>query len=151
MTTLNALDHIISSVRSSELNYSYQETPFSLYLTIRKTKIKKHEASGFKSSQTDVKALKEENLSLKGCISDLQDKLDASKHTMTILEGKVDASEAEALKAFEHIKEEKETLAKKDAELEGLKNVIKDKNSIIAKFETEKMEFHKIIEKGANV
>ena len=33
----NSCEHIISSVRESQLNYSMQETPYSLYLTVRKT------------------------------------------------------------------------------------------------------------------
>ena len=42
---------------------------------------------------------------------------------MTSLEKKVDASET---KAFEHIMKEKETLTKKDDELEGMKNRIQN-------------------------
>ena len=72
MATYNSLDHIISSVRSSNLNFTYQETPFSLYLTIRKTSIKKHQSNGSESSQMgDVVALEAENLVLKSCIRDL--------------------------------------------------------------------------------
>ena len=33
----NSFDHIVNSVRDSLLNYSIQETPFSMYLTIRKS------------------------------------------------------------------------------------------------------------------
>ena len=33
----NSCDHIVKSVRDSFLNYSIQETPFSMYLTIRKS------------------------------------------------------------------------------------------------------------------
>ena len=78
MATYNSLDHIISSVRSSNLNFTYQETPFSLYLTIRKTSIKKHQSNGSESSQMgDVVALETENLVLKSCIRDLEGKLSA--------------------------------------------------------------------------
>ena len=74
MAISNSLDQIISSVyvRTSNLHFTYQETPFSLYLTIRKTTINKDQASVLQSrqmnvqqAQHDVEALKTENLSLK--------------------------------------------------------------------------------------
>ena len=36
----NSCDFIINSVRNSALNFSSQETPYSLYLTIRKSFVK---------------------------------------------------------------------------------------------------------------
>ena len=36
----SSCDFILKEVRSSSLNYSVQETPFSLYLTIRKSLVK---------------------------------------------------------------------------------------------------------------
>ena len=83
MVTCNAVDNIISSVRSSNLNYSFQETPYSLYLTIRKTEVKRNHASGGQQSgqqveKHDVEALKLKNLSLKSCIHDLEEKLQFS-------------------------------------------------------------------------
>ena len=144
MATSNALDNIISSVRSSNLNYSFQETPFSLYLTIRKTEVVKREhascseQSGQQDTKHDVEAIKQENLSLKSCIHDLEEKLDASENNMKKLEGKVAKSEAEALNVYEQIKKEK--LDKKDDELESLKHVNENFNSVITKLETEKIE-----------
>ena len=118
MATCNALDNIISSVRSSNLNYSYQETPFSLYITIRKTKVKRVHASGdHQSSQQDFKHNVElENLSLKSCIRDLEEKIDAYENNLKKLEGKVTSSEAEALHVYEEIKKEKDKVDKKDDE-----------------------------------
>ena len=87
METCNAVDNIISSVRSSNLNYSFQEPPYTLYLTIRKTEVKRNHASGGQQSgqqveKHDVEALKLENLSLKSCIHDLEEKLNASENSM---------------------------------------------------------------------
>ena len=124
MATCNALDNIISSVRYSNLNYSYQETPFSLYLTIRKTKVKRNhggEQSGQQDVKHDVVALEQENSSLKSCIHDLKEKLDASENNMKKLEAKVATSEAEVLTVHEQIKKEREKLDKKDDELEAQK------------------------------
>ena len=59
-----------------------------------------------------MEALKQENLSLKSSIHDLEEKLDASENNMKRLEGKVTSSEAEALNVYEQIKKEKERLDK---------------------------------------
>ena len=149
MATCNALDNIISSVRSSNLNYSYQETPFSLYITIRKTKVKRVHASGdHQSGQQDFKHNVElENLSLKSCIRDLEEKIDAYENNLKKLEGKVTSSEAEALHVYEEIKKEKDKVDKKDDELESLKNANENYNFIIAKLEAEKIELNNTIEK----
>ena len=135
MATYNSLDRIISSVRSSNLNFTYQETPFSLYLTIRKTSIKKHQSNGSESSQMgvrhDVVALEEENLVLKSYIRDLEGKLSAFKDTMETLEGKVAASEAEGLKA----KNNNSTIAELEAEKRVLAKTIKKKEKEINEVE----------------
>ena len=152
MAVCSALDDIISSVRYSNLNFAYQETPFSLYLTIRKTKIKKeHSSLGLQSSQKivrqdDVVALELENLSLKRHISDLEGKFSAAKDTTKKLEEIVAASEAEALKVCEHIEKQNKTLAKKEDELVYLKNLNKTYNATIARLESEKIELNKTIE-----
>ena len=124
-----------------------------MYLTIRKTEVVKRdhasgvEQSGQHDTKHDVEALKQENLSLKSCIHDLEEKLDASGNNMKRLEGKVASSEAEALNVYEQIKKEKETLDKKDYELESLKHVNENFNSVITKLETEKIYLKNIIEK----
>ena len=48
---------------------------------------------------------------------------------------------------YDQIKKEKERLDKKDDELESLKNINENYNSIIAKLETEKMELNNTIKK----
>ena len=53
------------------------------------------------------------------------------------MEGKVATSESEALNIYDQIKKEKERLDKIDDELQSLKNVNENCNSIIAKLEIE--------------
>ena len=61
-----------------------------MYLTIRKTKVKRDHASGCQQDvKHDVGALEIENLSLKSCIHDLEEKLDAYENIMEKFEGKV--------------------------------------------------------------
>ena len=149
MTAFHSLNQIINCVRSSNLNFAYQETPFSLYLTIRKTNVKNQQANSSQStpvkSQNDVEALEKENLVLKNTIHELEDKLNTSEDNTKVLEEKVAGAEAEVLKVFDQTKKGKETLAKKDDEIKCLKNVIKSNNSTIAKLETNKNELNKTL------
>ena len=150
-----ALDHIINSVRSSNFNFAYQETPYSLYLTIRKTEIKNNRQIGSSQSnaspvviaQHDGEALAKENMLQKSNIRELEEKLNASLDSKNILEMKVATSEAEALKAFKQIKQYKDTVIKKNDEIECLKNVLKNTNSRISNLETEKIESKKSMKK----
>ena len=72
----NYCENILSSVRSSNLNYSCQETPFSIYLTIRKSWSKQTKYSVNQLSEpvltttnklldSEVKSLRDEVISLK--------------------------------------------------------------------------------------
>ena len=149
MAAFHSLNQIIDCVRSSNLNFAYQETPFSLYLTIRKTNIKNHQANSSQpiqvKSQKDVEALEKENSVLKNTVRELKDKLNTSEDNTIVLEEKVAVAEAEVLKVFEQAKKGKEILAKKDEEIKCLKNVIKNNNSTIAKHETNKNELIKAL------
>ena len=151
MAAINPLDRIINIVRLSNLNFAYQETPYSLYLTIRKTTVKNHQASSVQSSQGnfhhDVETLERENLSLKRSNLELEDKLSASKETTKILDEKIAVLEAETLKAFNQTKVGKDSLARKDDEIKCLKNVIENNNATIKNLQTNKSELNKITKK----
>ena len=154
MAGCNTFDQIISSVRSSNLNYTYQETPFSLYMTVRKTQVKfSHTASSNPSSsspvitQHDIETLTKENVFLKNSLLELESKLNASKEKTKVLEEKVATSEGEALKVHEQIRKWKETMGKKDDEIKCLKNVIKNNITNISKLEVEKNESKKDVKK----
>ena len=138
MAMIPTYNHIINCVRSSNLNFSYQETPFSLYFTIRKLHVKynsyQDDITPPIPSQTldnpDIEGLMKENLTLKEKLLELEVKLDASEETTKILEGKVSAAEADALKANEEIKKEKE----------------KKEDNVTSKFEVEKENLDKVKE-----
>ena len=139
MAMIPTYDHIINCVRSSNLNFSYQETPFSLYFTIRKSQVKYNNYQDNITSPTpsqvldnpDMESLMKENLTLKEKLLELEVKLDASEETTKILEGKVSAAEADALKANEEIKKEKE----------------KKEDNVTSKFEVEKENLDKVKKK----
>ena len=92
LVTMAVCDHILNSVRSSNLNFANQETPYSLYLTIRKTQIKtNHQSNSFQSNgsvgivQHGREVLEKENLIMKTRIRELEDKVNASRDTTKIL------------------------------------------------------------------
>ena len=70
-------DQIIHSVRTANLNFAYQETPFSIYITVRKTVTKLQQGQqSLPSNRTAAaddltKALEEENTALKTKLKDL--------------------------------------------------------------------------------
>ena len=71
-TLKKSCDKIIGAVRSSGLNFSYQETPFSMYFTIRKSIVKiknsqeEHETfPDNENSEAELEALKSDYYKLK--------------------------------------------------------------------------------------
>ena len=147
-------DQIINSVRSSNLNFAHYETPFSIYLTIRKSQVKNyhHHEQGLHpcSSEVSASSIGRQNeelvkeTSFKESIRELQGKLDASEERAKVSEEKVASAEAEVLKAYDQIGKSKEYLSKKDDEIKSLKNVIKNKNKEISKLEAEKSDLGKV-------
>ena len=117
-------DQIINSVRSSNLNFAHYETPFSIYLTIRKSQVKKyhHQEQGLQpcSSEVSASSISRQNeklvkeTSFKESIRELQCKLYASEERVKVSEEKVASAEAKVLKAYDQIRKSKEHLSKKD-------------------------------------
>ena len=121
---MSSTNQIINSVRSSNLNFAHYETPFSIYLTIRKSKVKNyhHHEKGLHpcSSEVSASSIGRQNeelvkeTSFKESIRDLQGKLDDSEERAKVSEEKVASAEAEVLKAYNQIRKSKEHLSKKD-------------------------------------
>ena len=111
---------ILKSIRSSNLNYSCTETPYSLYITVRKSWSRQHhppqvahqQLSEHGPQDLEVKE-NEEMLSLRTMLEDVKAQLKA----------KVDASTAEVIN---HNREAKKLLDKKDDEIKALKSSIRN-------------------------
>ena len=129
----NSCAQILKSVRNCNLNYACQETPFSIYLTIRKSWNKQHQthASGPPVSEPlhDIAKVVSENLSLKYELSEVQSQLETAKDITSEIETKVEAAEAEVYKVHKNTMKWKEALAVKDDEIKLLKITIKNNNS----------------------
>ena len=78
---------------------------------------------------------------------ELETEVKAFHDTSKRLYEKVAALESEAMKDFGQIKRLKETVVKKDDEMKCLRNVIKNNNSSISKFETENSDLKKTMKR----
>ena len=63
LSVKNSCDSILKSVRKSCLNFSMQETPFSIYITVRKSLLKVN--SAIEESPDESEDLDKANLKLK--------------------------------------------------------------------------------------
>ena len=123
---------ILLSVRSSNLNYSCQETPYSIYLTIRKTWIKHHQPQYAlqadeqchrqpPESKSEIELKDREIHNLRSQVDDLKDKLKASKCAEDELRNQVDSA---AVEVNRQKKETEKVVKKKDNEIDILKRSI---------------------------
>ena len=127
-----ALSEILQSVTKSKLNFNISLTPYSAYITVRKSFIKNFVPTET-SQDVSVSAedFKQENSELKSQVRELlvqasnfDVEIKASNDTIKILEEKIGKSEAAALKVFEE----------RNQEIVTLKNVLKKKDSEISDF-----------------
>ena len=108
MTADKALTGILHSVQSSKLNFNVSLTPYSAYITIRRSFIKNFASHGALQTDSNIHDdLKLENVQLKkdvnhllGQVNNLNVEAKTAKDTINILEDKVSKSEAAALKVF---------------------------------------------------
>ena len=143
MAASQALSEIIQSVSSSNLNFNVSLTPYSAYITVRKSFIKNFAPPGNSQEvSTTTDDVKQEHSELKNEIEHLllqlnNTKVEAktSKDTINILEEKVSKSEAAALKIFEE----------RSLEIVTLKNVLKKKDSEISDYKKELLEANKAL------
>ena len=131
---------ILNGVRNCSLNYSCQETPYSIYLTIRKSWSKHHQVDDLRKTPCEAvqnvsdKLLEtkvSENVSLNTELAKVKVKLEESKDIISELEKKVDEAEAEVFQHHREAKQWKERVAKNEDEVKALKNCIKNHNAEI--------------------
>ena len=120
MAMFSTYDQIINSVRTSNLNFAHYKTLFSIYLTIRKSQVKNyhHHEQGLHPCSSEVSA------SSIGRQNEELVKETSFKESIRDLEGKLDDSEAEVLKAYDQIRKSKEHLSKKDDEIKSLESLL---------------------------
>ena len=140
LSVKKSVNHIMNSVWESSLNFSIQETPYSLYICIRKsfskpseifkvdiednTEADKHEETRIKSDtlRNELKSLQIDNFVLK---NDFEEAIDeCAEHLQTIkhLELKVTSTGDNCENLVEELKHVNETLEVMKSEKSALEN-----------------------------
>ena len=129
--------NILKQIKSSGLNFVLQETPFSVYMTRRKTfcsdslKIQasnytpNYDHSSTSTLEENIKTLENENRSLEKAFKQKEAQLAEAIQTLMLLETKLDKAEVEVFKQSNHFKVSKDVL--KD-EILLLKKSLKEQN-----------------------
>ena len=143
LSVKNSVNHILNSVRESSLNFSTQETPYSLYISIRKSfskpsEISKadiedntgadtHEETIIKNESDDLKnelkSLQSDNFVLKNDFEEAIDECAEHLKTNKDLELKVTSTGDNCEKLVEELKHVNETLEVMKSEKSALENV----------------------------
>ena len=97
----SSCDFVTNSLRRSSLNYSLQETPFSMYITVRKSFSKQRYPTecdiDFSEDKASVKIkhLKDQRESDSKTIEKYRAQSESDRDTVSILESKVEKAERE--------------------------------------------------------
>ena len=130
-------DMLIASLRESNLNFLVQETPFSAFITIRKTFCR----GAYKSvknplpevNAVELKNLKHENEVLKNALEDKELQLESYKEASCVLKNRLERVEHEILKHSKEAKIKEEKLVDEISELKSEISSLKSKNIDAAK------------------
>ena len=142
---------ILAEIRSSNLHYLVQESPFSMYLTLRKKFTKKSTKSDQKvqtspseiqNLEDKVNKLRDEKNSLEELLKQTELECEASKDVVKLFEEKLEKAESEFLKQCTNFKEIKDDNV---SETKLLKVTVKNANEEIKKLKKDLSEANKVI------
>ena len=136
---------LLNNLRKSNLTFMLQETPYSMYLTIRKKFTKKTVESSLAGNHLFSKAeATKEHDNLKAELEKSKMKSKKIEETNQILENKIKGAEVE----FDTITDKlKKALDEKQGEIKVLKEVIKNSNSEKSNIRDELNQSKKVIKK----
>ena len=143
---------VLNTIKTSQLDFYLQETPYSAFITIRKKYMKdfKHTTEDLSENievENIIKDLKRENEKLTNYAKEKEVESDSIKNNARILEEKLEKAEKEMLKHFEHSNKQKSDLSEEINLLKSLKK--KDNDTIanlkidLSKSRTESKSLHK--------
>ena len=122
----NSCDQIVKSVRNSCLNFSIQETPYSLYLTIRKsfTKAPQDSSNDLKNESENI--INQEIETLKARLSEAEKRNQRlqSEHEEVVNDSEVCYKKIESLET--RVLNDKEEIVKLESDLEDVEKNWKD-------------------------
>ena len=127
-------DLITNSLRKSSLNFSLQETPFYIYITVRKSFSKQRFPidSDFPEDKAsnDLRKLRDQSDLDRATIEKYVAQNESDRDTIEILESKVEKGESEL---YNSIANDKISIQKNHVEIDVLKGVLKNKNAEYSK------------------
>ena len=128
----DSCDRILHAIKYSNLTFSLQETPYSVYLTIRKKFLKEAplKVSNQDKLEHEILRLKDVNNLLQNDLAEEIDNHSDSQNIIKLLEDKLEHIEAEVMKQCKKFKTDKEDL---EVEARELKAAIKNDNDVSAK------------------
>ena len=113
-------EHVMESVRSSNLNFSCKETPYSLYITIRKSLTKVsidsncwRSSSPIFENEDSMKRLVEENNKLKQMLENCRSDLESSEELLKLSETRTEAGQVKLSKRCQEVQHCIEVMKKK--------------------------------------
>ena len=118
-----AADAVISSVKKSKLNFYIQETPFSIFINLRKTFIKNRSDNNLQPATCDTKnATNEQKIEVEqDSIAQLEAKVNETRDALSELKVELEKVKAEAHQAnkkVEKLENENKVLKKKNGDLQ---------------------------------
>ena len=151
----NSCDKIMAEVHKSKLHYLVQESPFSIYLTLRK-KFTPEAYQANNSFATEVSTVTnissdklaqviKENASLKTDLENVHSEFAASKDIIEELESKIDSAESSEYKHHKEIQQWKLSLEKKEDEVIALNKSLKANNQDISTMKGENNQMKKVL------
>ena len=128
---------LLDGIKSSQLDFLLQETPYSVFLTIRKKYIKNFKPASkdeLFENESVIEDLKQENENLRNVAKEITIENEANKNKVTVLEKRLEQAEEDMLK---HLENEKNQKSKLTDEIDVLKKIKKKDNDSIVRLTTD--------------
>ena len=123
---------VLNALKGSQLDFFLQETPYSVYLTIRKKYVKNFKPASDNNHDANdkmIEDLTQENEKLRNVVSEMSLACEKNKKEVLILEKRLEKAEEDMFKQFE---EEKKQKSKLTDEINLLKSIKKKDNDSIS-------------------
>ena len=121
---------VLNTIKTSQLDFYLQETPYSAFITIRKKYVKSFKSDTVNvETENGIEELKRENENLRNCVREKTAELETYQDTVLVLEEKLEKAEKDMLKHFDNSKIQK---SKHSDEVNLLKSIKQKDNDTIS-------------------
>ena len=121
---------VLNTIKTSQLDFYLQETPYSAFITIRKKYVKSFKSDTVNvETENGIEELKRENENLRNYVKEKTAELETYQDTVLVLEEKLEKAEKDMLKHFDNSKIQK---SKHSDEVNLLKSIKQKDNDTIS-------------------